>query len=69
MFVRVMVVLERVQDATIVPEQALVKREEQSGVFLVSEDGASGRWRRYRSASARAAGCRSTARDSDRTAW
>ena len=44
MFVRVMVVLERVSEATIVPEQALVKREEQEGVFLVSADGDSAHW-------------------------
>jgi len=44
MFVRVRVVLERVADASIVPEQALLKREERSGVFLVSEDGTRARW-------------------------
>ena len=45
MFVRVMVVLERVSDATIVPEQALAKREDRSGVFLISEDGSTAIWR------------------------
>jgi RND family efflux transporter MFP subunit len=44
MFVRVMVVMERVADASIVPEQALVRREERSGVFLVSPDGTTAHW-------------------------
>lgn len=48
MFVRVMVVLKQIQQATIVPEQALAKRADQSGVFLVSEDGTAVRWRPVR---------------------
>jgi len=45
MFVRATVVLEQVADATIVPEQALVKRDGQHGVFSVAEDGRSVAWR------------------------
>jgi RND family efflux transporter MFP subunit len=48
MFVRVMVVLERAPEATIVPEQALVKRQEQDGLFLVSADGERVHWRPVR---------------------
>jgi RND family efflux transporter MFP subunit len=45
MFVRVMVALERIPEAHIVPEQALVKREERDGVFLVSPAGSTVHWR------------------------
>jgi RND family efflux transporter MFP subunit len=38
MFVRVTVVLDRVEGAVIVPEQALTSRSERTGVFLVSDD-------------------------------
>ena len=48
MFARVMVTLEQVTDASIVPEQALAKRDEQTGVFLVSEDGSKVHWRPVR---------------------
>jgi len=39
------VVLDRVPEATIVPEQALTIRDDRSGVFIVSEDGRSVAWR------------------------
>jgi RND family efflux transporter MFP subunit len=45
MFIRATVVLTRVQEATIVPEQALTIRDEKTGVFIVSEDGKSVAWR------------------------
>ncbi len=45
MFIRVTVVLDRVAEATIVPEQALTTRGDKTGVFVVSEDGQSVAWR------------------------
>jgi len=45
MFIRAQVVLSRVPEATIVPEQALTIRDDRSGVFIVSEDGRSVAWR------------------------
>ena len=45
MFIRTTVVLVRVPEATIIPEQALTIRDDQSGVFIVSEDGQSVVWR------------------------
>jgi multidrug efflux pump subunit AcrA (membrane-fusion protein) len=45
MFIRATVVLARVPEATIVPEQALTQRDDRSGVFIVSEDGQSVVWR------------------------
>ena len=45
MFIRAAVVLSRVPEATIVPEQALTIRDDKSGVFIVSEDGQSVVWR------------------------
>lgn len=45
MFVRAEVVLGRVENATMVPEQALVRRDGNDGVFVVSEDGNSVAWR------------------------
>lgn len=48
MFVRATVVLERAHEATIVPEQALVRRDGRDGVFLVAEDGRSVAWRAVR---------------------
>jgi RND family efflux transporter MFP subunit len=45
MFIRATVVLARVPEATIVPEQALTIRDDRSGVFIVSEDGRSVAWR------------------------
>ena len=45
MFIRATVVLDRVAETTIVPEQALTKRDDRNGVFIVSEDGRSVTWR------------------------
>jgi RND family efflux transporter MFP subunit len=45
MFIRATVVLARVPEATIVPEQALTIRDDMNGVFTVSEDGRSVAWR------------------------
>lgn len=45
MFVRASVVLDRVEDATIVPEQALVRRGGRDGVFVIAGDGQSVAWR------------------------
>jgi len=45
MFIRATVVLDRVKNATIVPDQALTKRNDQDGVFVVNPDGRSVAWR------------------------
>lgn len=45
MFIRVTVVMERVPETTIIPEQALTTRNEKPGVFVVSDDGKSVAWR------------------------
>ena len=45
MFIRVTVVLDRLAEATIVPEKALTTREDRTGVFVVSGDGKSVSWR------------------------
>lgn len=45
MFIRVTVVLERLPEATIVPEKALTTRGDRTGVFVVSGDGRSVSWR------------------------
>jgi len=45
MFIRVTVVLDRLAEATIVPEKALTTRDNRTGVFVVSEDGRSVSWR------------------------
>jgi RND family efflux transporter MFP subunit len=45
MFIRATVVLARVPQATIIPEQALTIRDDRSGVFIVSADGKSVVWR------------------------
>lgn len=45
MFIRVTVVLDRLTEATIVPEKALTTRDNRTGVFVVSEDGKSVSWR------------------------
>lgn len=44
MFVRATVVLERIADATHVPEQALTARNGENGVFVVNADGKSVAW-------------------------
>ena len=48
MFIRVTVVLDEIANATIVPEQALTRRDDRTGVFVVSEDGQSVAWREVR---------------------
>jgi RND family efflux transporter MFP subunit len=45
MFIQATVELSRVADATIVPEQALTRRRDRDGVFIVSDDGQSVVWR------------------------
>jgi RND family efflux transporter MFP subunit len=45
MFIRATVILAKVPEATIVPEQALTIRDDRNGVFIVSEDGRSVAWR------------------------
>ena len=44
MFIRATVVLARESEATIIPEQALTKRDDRDGVFIVSENGQSVVW-------------------------
>lgn len=48
MFIRVSVVLAKVTDAVIVPEQALTKRNDKNGIFLVSADGKTAIWHEVR---------------------
>jgi RND family efflux transporter MFP subunit len=48
MFIRAEIVLDRRAEATIVPEKALVRRDDVTGVFLVAEDGRSVAWRPVR---------------------
>ena len=45
MFVRVNVVFERIDEATVIPAQALTSRDDEEGVFVLSEDGHSVTWR------------------------
>ncbi len=45
MFIRATVALAKVAEAVIVPEQALVVRNDRSGVFIVRKDGKSVAWR------------------------
>lgn len=45
MFIRADIVLDRADNATIVPMDALVTRDGRQGVFVVGEDGAGVRWR------------------------
>ena len=44
MFMRATVTLQRVEDAVIVPELALTRRDDREGVFLVDADGRTARW-------------------------
>ncbi|KJS33615.1 MAG: RND transporter [Desulfatitalea sp. BRH_c12] len=48
MFIRAAVVLDRVADAVIVPEQAITRRNERTGVFVVAADSQSVTWREVR---------------------
>jgi RND family efflux transporter MFP subunit len=45
MFIRATVVLDRVAEAVVVPEQALSTRGDRTGVFVLSEDGQTVAWR------------------------
>ncbi len=45
MFVRATVVLDRLENATIVPEQAMVRRDGRDGVFVITDAGKSVSWR------------------------
>ncbi len=45
MFIRATVVIERVPETTIIPEQALTTRDDKIGVFVVNEDGRTVAWR------------------------
>jgi multidrug efflux pump subunit AcrA (membrane-fusion protein) len=45
MFIRATVILARVPEAIIVPEQALTVRDDRDGIFIVSEDERSVAWR------------------------
>ncbi len=44
MFIRAAVVLNRSDNAVIIPEEALTKRDDRTGIFLVSEDGRQVSW-------------------------
>ena len=48
MFIRVSIVLDRIEDAVIVPEQALTTRDDKAGVFLVDRTGRTVSWRPVR---------------------
>jgi RND family efflux transporter MFP subunit len=50
MFALVEVILERARDVLLIPHQALVKREDQFGVFVLSEDNKKVRWALVRTA-------------------
>ena len=45
LFIRATVVLDRVAEAMIVPDQALTTRDDKTGVFIVNQDGRSVAWR------------------------
>ncbi len=45
MFIRTTVVLDRIADATIVPEQALTTRDDKDGIFVVNDNRQSVSWR------------------------
>jgi RND family efflux transporter MFP subunit len=45
MFIRAAVVLDRDENATIVPLEALTKRDDRTGIFLVAQDGRKVSWR------------------------
>lgn len=44
MFIRATIVFENVKDALIVPEQALTKRDDKDGIFIVNDDKKTVRW-------------------------
>lgn len=44
MFIRATIVFERMENALIVPEQALTKRDNTDGIFIVNDDGQTVRW-------------------------
>jgi RND family efflux transporter MFP subunit len=44
MFIRASITLDQVDDAVAVPESAITRRDDQDGVFLVSEDGSTVDW-------------------------
>jgi len=44
MFIRATIILQRVDNAVIVPELALTRRDDRDGVFLVDADGHTARW-------------------------
>ena len=48
MFIRATVVLDRVTEATIVPEQALTTRDDHPGVFVIDEDNLTVAWRKVK---------------------
>ena len=48
MFIRATVVLDRVPEATIVPQQAVTVRDDRNGVFILSDDGQTALWREVR---------------------
>lgn len=48
MFIRATVVLDRADDAILVPEAALTTRREETGVFVVTDDGQRAAWRPVR---------------------
>jgi len=45
MFIRATIVLDRLENATIVPRQALTKRNDRDGIFVVNPDGQTVGWR------------------------
>jgi multidrug efflux pump subunit AcrA (membrane-fusion protein) len=48
MFIRAAIVLDRVDDATVIPAQSLTRRDDQDGIFIVSDDGLTVRWQPVR---------------------
>ena len=48
MFIRVTVVLDRVEDAVIIPRQALTRRDDRTGIFVINEDAQAVSWHEVR---------------------
>jgi multidrug efflux pump subunit AcrA (membrane-fusion protein) len=44
MFIRATIMLQRIEDAIIVPAMALTHRDDREGVFMVDADGKTARW-------------------------